>query len=85
MQCSDSVVWLVTSNEQNSTELPRETIRIPREKVQWAAVVWCEQNFAKWSFVWWPCCRRKLATTDRLIKEGMNVDEICGLCNEEKK
>ena len=44
--------------------------------------VWFPQNVPIWAFIQWIYCWNTLASKDRIKGLGMDVDEICVVCNQ---
>ncbi|KAM6587484.1 hypothetical protein CsatA_010089 [Cannabis sativa] len=55
----------------------------PGTKQKWCNEVWNRLNIPKHSVILWLAMLNRLKTKERLLKHGLQVSELCCLCNEQ--
>lgn len=62
-----------------------ELFRPSLMKVGWRREVWARLNIPKHSVILWLVMLNRLKTKERLVKFGMQMNELCSLCNRQKE
>ncbi|XP_024014479.1 uncharacterized protein LOC112088431 [Eutrema salsugineum] len=87
--------WLLTSNgpdvfswgiegsrrHQFSTKCTWDFLRPSAPMVTWFKTVWFKHATPRHAFHFWTANLNRLPTKDRMIQWGVNVSEVCVLCN----
>ncbi|XP_039063442.1 uncharacterized protein LOC120208171 [Hibiscus syriacus] len=57
-----------------------DNIRDYRAKVNWHKLIWFPAHIPKFSLISWIVILDRLLTKDRLVRFGLAIDNVCGLC-----
>ncbi|XP_038998866.1 uncharacterized protein LOC120124224 [Hibiscus syriacus] len=57
-----------------------DNIRDCKAKVNWHRLIWFPAHIPKFSLVSWMVILDRLPTKDRLVRFGLDIDNVCGLC-----
>lgn len=80
---TDCYLWLQVDGNYGtsfSSKVTWDHIRVTSPNVSWYKVIW-KEHIPRNSVVSWLALLRMLPTKDRLRRCGMNVSDICVLCN----
>lgn len=80
---TDFVTWIHTGSGVFSISSAYEVFRRRGNRRQWAKVVWGGGIMPRHSFTTWLLYRNCLKTRSLLVSRGMQIDNICLLCNRQ--
>lgn len=80
----DKYLWIQMDGSFGSTFSSKAIWKHIREQSPlqpWSKTIWFKEQILRNSFISWLVMLRRLPTRDRLRRWGMNVPELCVLCN----
>ncbi|KAL3534629.1 hypothetical protein ACH5RR_003090 [Cinchona calisaya] len=74
---SDISVWFSSTVGPFTVQKAMKDLRSPGSNVNWYQLDWGKSSVARFSFILWLVCRRRLLTKDRLKRWGIQINADC--------
>lgn len=76
------IYWKESENGVNIVNSAMKFFSGNAENVGWYKLVWSKDHIHRYSFIFWPACKRRLTAKDRMKSWGISIGSTtCVLCN----